>query len=323
MLSSVELEIVAIEEIRPGSWWQFRNVSNPYSRLYLITGGEATVKHHGRRFVLVPDTLHLIPAFTRADLYCEDYFDVQYLHFTSRVAGGLDLFSIFDCQYHFPATQREHKIFARIIELNPGAGLRDYNPHKTLAETHQTHDVRVVTGADVARDLETDGLVRQLLAPILGTASDRSVACLSGISRFEEVLAYINNHLDEPLSLKSLAAQVHLHPTYFSDQFREIFGIRPIEYVNRCRVEQAQVMLLTTVMTVKQIAARVGFSEPAYFCRVFKKYCGQLVGSQNCKPTPWRFAEGQLRFEGDRNVLEIDKCLRGSYLQSLPRRERL
>ena len=60
MLSSVEPEIVAIEKIRPGSWWQSRNVSNPCWRPYLITGGEAIVKHHGQRFFLAPDTIQAI-----------------------------------------------------------------------------------------------------------------------------------------------------------------------------------------------------------------------------------------------------------------------
>ena len=44
-------------------------------------------------------------------------------------------------------------------------------------------------------------------------------------------------------------------------------------------------MLLATPLTVKQVAARVGFSGPAYFCRVFKKYCGRT-------PTTYRETGG-------------------------------
>jgi AraC-like DNA-binding protein len=274
LLSSVEFEIIAVERNRPGKWWRFQNVSNPYSRLYLVTKGEAHVRHHGRRSCLGPDSLHVIPAFTRTDLYCEDYFEVQYVHFTSRLSGGPDLFSILDCHYQADATPREHELFTRLLELNPDAGLRDYDPHKTVAETQAKRDSRLTGGPDVARYLETDGLVRQLLAPILRTATDRSVSRLAGIGRFEEVLAYMNEHLDEPLTLESLAARAHLNPTYFSDLFSETLGLRPIDYLNRRRVERAQMMLLTTSLTVKQIAARVGFTGSAYFCRVFKKYCG-------------------------------------------------
>jgi AraC-like DNA-binding protein len=279
MLSSVELEIVAIEQNRPGTWWRFQNVSNPYSRLYLITDGEATVRHHGRRFVLEPGSLHVIPAFTRTDLYCQDYFEVQYVHFTSRLSGGPDLFSILDCRFQVAATQRERQLFALLLELNPDAGLRDYDPHKTVAETQAIRDARVRSGPDVARHLETDGLVRQLLAPILQTATERSVSRLAGIGRFEDVLNYMDSHLQEPITLEQLAARAHLSPTYFSDLFSEAVGVRPIDYLNRRRVQRAQVMLLTTPLTVKQVAARVGFTGSAYFCRVFKKYCGQTPGS--------------------------------------------
>ncbi len=275
MLSSVELDIVAVERNRPGPWWHFQNVSNPYSRLYLITDGEAIVRHHGQRFILGPGTLHVIPAFTRTDLHCKEYFDVQYVHFTSRLSGGPDPFSILECQYQVAATSRERELFARLLELNPDAGLRDYDPHKSVAETQARRDARVIGGVDVARHLETDGLVRQLLAPILRTATERSVSRLAGIGRFEEVLAYMNDHLHEPLTLESLAACAHLNPTYFSDLFSATLGVRPIDYLNRRRVERAQVLLLTTSLTVKQIAARVGFSGSAYFCRVFKKYCGR------------------------------------------------
>ncbi|MBN1909107.1 MAG: helix-turn-helix transcriptional regulator [Pirellulales bacterium] len=278
MLASLELEILAVERTRPGRWWRYKDVSNPYARLYLITDGEAFVRHHGRRFALRPGSLHVIPASTRVDLHCPEVFEVLFAHFTSRLCGGPDLFSVLDCQFETTAGQQERNLFERLLALNPDAGLRDSDPYKSVAQTQAPRAATVQSGSEVARHVESDGLLRQLLAPILRTATERSIARLAKIGRFEDVLGYLDDHLDEPLTLGKLAARAHLHPTYFSDLFRLTLGVRPIDYLNRRRVERAQVLLGTTSLSVKRIAARVGFPSAAHFCRVFKKYCGQTPG---------------------------------------------
>ena len=73
--------------------------------------------------------------------------------------------------------------------------------------------------------------------------------------------------------LADLARTAGLHPTYFSDQFKKIVGVRPLEYLMRRRIERAQYLLLTSHASVKEIASAVGISDPAYFSRVFTRLC--------------------------------------------------
>lgn len=274
-LSSVTLELLAVDQTRPDTWWQFQNVSNPYGRLYVVTDGEAMVRHHGKQYKLCAGVMHVIPAFTRVDMYCREFFEVGYAHFTARLAGSPDLFSVLDCQYQAAAGQHEFEVFSRLAALNPGAGLRDYDPLKSVAESHQSRASQVLGGEAIARHMETDGLLRQLLAPILRTASEPSIARLNDSQRFEPVLRFIDDNLDRSLSLEELAARAHLSPTYFSDLFAAAAGSRPIEYLKRRRVERAQVLLVTTAWPIKRIAAHTGFGSTAYFCRVFKECCGR------------------------------------------------
>jgi AraC-like DNA-binding protein len=285
ILSNVKLDLLAVDQIRPTTWWRIQNVSNPYARVYVITGGEASVRHHGKRYDLRAGVMHVIPAFTRVDMYCARFFEVGYAHFTARLAGGADLFSVLDCDYQTGAGQREYDLLSRLTSLNPGGGLRDYDPFKPVAESHQPHATRVVDGDTIARHLETDGLLRQLLAPILRTASLPSIARLNDIQRFEPVLRFIDENLDRPLLLQELAAHAHLSTTYFSDLFAAAVGLRPIEYLNRRRVARAQVLLVTTDWPVKRIASSTGFGSTAYFCRAFKQHCGRT-------PTNYREQSG-------------------------------
>jgi len=61
---------------------------------------------------------------------------------------------------------------------------------------------------------------------------------------------------------------------YFYRLFRERYGMTPVEYRNRIRISHAKSMLRNTEMSIGKIAAFVGFEDPLYFCRVFKKHIG-------------------------------------------------
>jgi AraC-like DNA-binding protein len=65
-----------------------------------------------------------------------------------------------------------------------------------------------------------------------------------------------------------------LHPTYVSDRFLALTGVRPLEYLMQRRLERAQFLLLTTRVPVKQVAAEVGIADAAYFTRAFTRRCG-------------------------------------------------
>ena len=60
-------------------------------------------------------------------------------------------------------------------------------------------------------------------------------------------------------------------------------GVRPVDYLNRRRVEQAQVLLATTTWPIKKIATETGFGSTAYLCRVFRKHSGQTPSDYQAK----------------------------------------
>jgi len=91
------------------------------------------------------------------------------------------------------------------------------------------------------------------------------------------VLAYIDAHLAEPLSLHGLAALTGLSVWRFATVFRERVGIAPHRYVDLQRVRHAQA-LLRQGATLAGAASEAGFCDQSHLSRRFKRVCGMTPG---------------------------------------------
>jgi len=93
---------------------------------------------------------------------------------------------------------------------------------------------------------------------------------LEATARIEQCVAYMNQHLNRPLQVATLAARVIVSPSHFFALFKRRTGIAPMDYFTRLRMERAGRLLETTSLSVKQVAAELGYDDPFYFSRVFK-----------------------------------------------------
>lgn len=87
-------------------------------------------------------------------------------------------------------------------------------------------------------------------------------------------IQYIQVHLDMPLSLETIAEQLHISPSHLSRTFKKVRGESLTEYINHCRIEKAKEYLKTTDTLTYEIAELVGYNDPAYFSSIFKKHTG-------------------------------------------------
>ncbi|WP_027718608.1 helix-turn-helix domain-containing protein [Desulfovirgula thermocuniculi] len=90
----------------------------------------------------------------------------------------------------------------------------------------------------------------------------------------KRALEYINRHYAHPISLHDVASSVGLSSCYFSYLFKKEVGQKFIDYLSHLRIEKAKQLLLTTTMSVAEIAHRVGYHDPNYFSKVFKNLTG-------------------------------------------------
>lgn len=92
--------------------------------------------------------------------------------------------------------------------------------------------------------------------------------------RIGRSIAYMAQHLDQPLQVSTLAAQASVSPSHYFALFRQHTGSAPIAYFIRLRMRQACQLLETTSLTVKEVAGVLGYDDPFYFSRLFKSVTG-------------------------------------------------
>ena len=103
--------------------------------------------------------------------------------------------------------------------------------------------------------------------------------------RLKRATDYIEAHLTGPVSLADFASATGLSRMYFAAQFRAATGFRPHEYLLRRRIERARELLVSTHLTITEIAYSVGFQTQSHFTTVFNRLVGQT-------PRAWRLLKG-------------------------------
>ena len=82
---------------------------------------------------------------------------------------------------------------------------------------------------------------------------------------------YLQEHLAEEVSLSVLAEQFHLNPQYISQLFKSEIGVNFLAYLTSIRMEKAKQLLLTTPLSIAEVAEQSGYGDYRVFTKVFKK----------------------------------------------------
>ena len=90
----------------------------------------------------------------------------------------------------------------------------------------------------------------------------------------EDTIEYINSNLTADLSLSALSGRANFTPTYFHKLFKSSVGMPLREYIEEQRVKQSLKLMMSTDLTLTQIAYECGFSSQSYFSYAFKRRMG-------------------------------------------------
>ena len=104
-------------------------------------------------------------------------------------------------------------------------------------------------------------------APSTGTQYRR-------ISQLKTVLAFFDANYHRPLTLEEIAECVNMSPKYFCRFFKEMTHRTPMDHLNYYRIERACYQLLTSDLSITEIAYNSGFNDLSYFIKTFKRYKG-------------------------------------------------
>ena len=84
-------------------------------------------------------------------------------------------------------------------------------------------------------------------------------------------IAYLEKHYAEKITVEDMAKAANLSAAHFFAVFKKQMGVSPMAYLNHYRLSLAAELLLRTELSVTEIAASVGISDPVYFNKCFKK----------------------------------------------------
>lgn len=113
--------------------------------------------------------------------------------------------------------------------------------------------------------------------PVIGGEAHPDDGELSRITRPEirKTITFIKEHLSCNLSLRTIAEEVFLSESYLSKLFKQEMNMNLMQYINQCRVREAEKILASSHESVDAIGRRLGYHRTSYFCKIFKQYTGE------------------------------------------------
>lgn len=221
--------------------------------LFYCLKGKGYYKLDHRKYELNANQFVIIPATTRLVSYWADPDDpwtIYWVHFTGT---GIDSYN--------QALGIGKELSPVNIPYNKD-GLEIWNKmYDSLAMGYQLENM-------INTNLCLSHLIATFLYPqkhIATSVNNRERALVN------QAISYMKNNLEKKMTVEDFANLTHLSVSYFSKLFRQSMGMPPIDYFIHLKMQHACHLLCTTDLRIKQIAALLGYDDPYYFSRLFKK----------------------------------------------------
>lgn len=150
-------------------------------------------------------------------------------------------------------------------------------PEQTLSRFVESLDFYFDTPALVTDEL-LELKIKELILILIQTRNATSLLDLFSslfAPRKVTLREAVQTHLYSNISIVQLAQLCHMSLSSFKREFVKVYGDSPKNYINRQRLLRAKQLLAVSEESIAEIAYQVGYSDPAYFSRLFKRSFGQ------------------------------------------------
>ena len=230
--------------------WQEQLTVTNSNKFYYITEGECELIIEGRKLHPKKGELYLIPEGC--------------IH-SYRLIPGHHLKKHW---FHFKADIGQTPLFT-YIKTEPFIKVEDPEKIESLFQIiNQPED-------DLSSALKIKSAMIELVRYFMDQNSRMEFnSCKGELYELTEVIKYMEEHMQQDLTLDQLATVAHLHPNYLVRKFKTYFGYPPVKYMNMIRLNKAKEMLRSTQLPVMEVARAVGFHDISYFSNQFKRQFG-------------------------------------------------
>ena len=251
--------------------WNWQKVSSPFIRIFYIMEGEAMLHLPDKDVRLKPGYMYIIPAFVIHSYECHGVFKLYYIHMYEGFKNEVDMQETFELPTEVWAGNSVKRLFEYVSTQHPDAMLPGPDP-KSYDTSAQTSDyVKRYMNMALWEKMELRGAMLMIMSHFLREAKPR---IWTSDERMKRVLKHIHEHIADEIDLTELADVATVTKTYFIQLFKQEFAQTPVQYINRKKVERAQLLLFTSDCSVKEVAYKLGFSDHSYFIRLFRKMAG-------------------------------------------------
>ncbi|MBQ8284233.1 MAG: helix-turn-helix transcriptional regulator [Clostridia bacterium] len=238
--------------------WSFGRNRFEQCKFYFITCGSCVIEIERKKYHGKAGDWFFIPSGAEHAYYNEknEPFKKYWMHFD--LYPSIDIFNVLNLPYVVQAD-------------NKGNALRLFKKYAKLR------------GSDKLTDkLEVKACLVNLLAEYIKAATPEGVDVIDRKeARLNDLLRFINENLDKPLSNEMLAERYFAHPNHFIRAFKEKTGLTPAKYIKAKRMENAKRLLESTDLSILEITEKIGLVESTHFSKLFKEY-------YNFSPTQYR-----------------------------------
>lgn len=270
-IESFNLQMLNVGFAQHDGDWNWQDIDSPFTRLYYVKGGTAKLHLPNGVQVLRPGHLYMVPAYTVHSYECDSMFCHYYLHVYEAFKKEVDVFELYDFPAEVEARPGDEALFAEMCQAHPEARLLDSDPSSYDNNTNFADYVKRYNQMALWEKMQIRGATLMLLSRFMEHAVPKR---WTSNERLSHVLAYIHKSISDDIDVTHLAEVACITRPYLIRLFKRELGLSPLQYINKKKVERAQLMLLTEECSVKEVAYSLGFSDHSYFIRMFKKTTG-------------------------------------------------
>jgi AraC-like DNA-binding protein len=237
------------QRCQPGHTWGF--AMRGHYLIHLVTAGKGTYKTGDLSFSLGVGDVFLIHPGTLAYYQADDNEPWEYYWVGFWGSDAQNLLNL--CGFKNTL----------VINLLPHA-------HRLRAEISSIHSLR---GRDIASEVRMTGALYLFLSSLITLNMDAHPKRIY-TTPLEQAVQYINGNFCEQINVQDIARHAGVSRSQLYRLFMQGPGISPIEYLLKKRIAEACRLFSAHNLSVSEAALSVGFSDPLYFSRVFKKLNG-------------------------------------------------
>ena len=224
--------------------------------------GKGWAEIDGRRFTIAASEVLFIPA-NKPHAYGaddDDPWSIHWAHFAGTAAAS------------YASLLPAHEFVLSIPSADAKEIARMFRESYRLASSGLTERTVLLVSHSLRYVL---GLLFFQTGRSLGSSS------LTNAHDLTKSIEFMRANVARSLTLQELSRHAGLSPTRYSALFREQTGASPVDHHIRLRMQAACHYLDTTALSVKEVAAKLGYDDPYYFSRIFQKILG-------CSPLVYR-----------------------------------